>query len=105
MLRDRIEEWRLRNDTSYDELILVTNDGRGWLTWLQNDHTEPMLRPLGMTMTYQGHTYSPIIQVPFFIEVHNKTRERAVRLGRRLAKEDADREVLRRTATRPEVGR
>jgi hypothetical protein len=103
-MRARYAEWRLRNDTTYDDQILVDNDGNGWLTWMLNDHTEPMLRPLGITMKVDGHTYSPLIQMSGFGmmgEVHSKTRKKAIRLGRRLAKDEADRDARRRRASRP----
>lgn len=107
-LRHRYQEWKLRNDTTYDDLILVDNDGYGWLTWIRNDHTEEILRPLGQTKVYEGHTYAAVIQMWSIMgaygmsEAHSKTKERAVRLGRRICKEHAIIESTKRDASRPE---
>lgn len=100
-LANRIVEFRLRNNTDYDDRILVEHDGDGWTTWVHSVEGQNGTVVEGSMLTIledrvvNDRRYVPVVEMPYMWLSHRRSRRGAVLLGRRLVQEEARREKLK----------
>ena len=85
--------------------FLLSNDGRGWLVWfpIDNPTGDPMKEPFDWVprMTVEGVEYTPVGNFLTCSESHFRTRRKAVRVGRKLARQKAKAAAATRGPQRP----